>query len=475
MLKGIGSTFIASGYVALSQIILLAFSARYLSSIELGWISIGGAIIAFSNVFIDSGIGTYIIYRRDLKRKELNSLLLCSFILAVASFSFIYFFANNIESFFSSPGLGEILKLYALLLLLSPFMSQFQALLVLEQKLGKLGLIDVITKTAGVGLSVVMLVLNFGISAIIAGLLLSTFLKSIFMHLSLKDDFKANCNGFEWSIVPFAWNYCRFQIGGQLLNFARMYVDTIIIGKVFDVSQLGVYSLAKELVGKIPALLSPIYGKIVFPAMTRVKENKNLRSELFSGVNLIVVYINAIIFSMMAIFSDSIVMLLYGGGEDVMVYIKILCIFFMIRGGGIVNGFFLQSLGKVRREFYWNLFSSIMFSTCIYFFSMNGMLYMLWGMVSVQVVFLVLSFFIFHYPSYPIKVSKYLAYTFSILISGSVFIFAEVLYEFEIELYLSIISAMLTLLFTTFLVYHLLGGKNALINLRDIYIGAKPN
>ncbi|MEF1291205.1 oligosaccharide flippase family protein, partial [Vibrio sp. M260118] len=468
MLKGIGSTFFASGYVALTQVALLAFSARYLSSVELGWVSIGSAILAFSNVFIDSGIGTYIIYRRNLKRKELNSLLLCSMFLSMLAYLLIVVLSEPIEIFFDSSGLSEILHLYALLLLLSPFMSQFQALLVLEQKLTVLGVIDVITKTVGVLLSVMLLAFDFGVSAIISGLLTSMLLKSIMMQFSLKDEFKAKFSGLDWSVVPMAFQYCKYQIGGQLLNFARMYIDTIIIGKMFDMSQLGLYSLAKELVGKIPALLSPIYGKTIFPVMTRIKEDVSLRSILYKGVNLLVTYINAVVFSSVALFADIIVTVLYGESENIVKYIQILCVFFMVRGCGVINGFFLQSLGKVRREFFWNLFSSIFFSAGIYTFSMYGMSTMLWGMVGVQTLFLSLSFIVFHYPNYPVNILNYFCSTLTLIASGCFVVIVVLFYDHRLNVELSIISTLLTVISLSILVFSLVGGRKSLYSLRDI-------
>ncbi|MGD8110914.1 oligosaccharide flippase family protein [Vibrio sp. TRT 17S01] len=471
MFKKIGLTFFASAYTAATQILILVASARFLTAEELGWVSIGGMVLALSNIFIDSGLGTFIIYKRDLRREALNTLLLASIALSTISYGIVVTFSNSIEVFFESKGLAPVLEEYALILLLTPFLSQLQALLVLRQRLSQLAIVDIISRTLAVVVTIAGLYYNYGPIAIIAGLITSYLLKIILSQIALPKDLKVKPSSLDFTVMPEAWNYCKFQVGSQILSYIRTYIDSLIVGKSFDVSQLGTYSLAKDLVGKVPMVLTPIYSKLLLPIMSKVKDNPSTRFELFSGANRIVLFVNALVYTVILFSSDWVVNLLYGQNDFVADAIKILAVFYMIRSCGLVNGIYLQSVGRVGKDFYWNMFAVVVFPISMYAFSQFGVLEMLIGMATTQGIFFILSFIYFHKGDYPLTPMKYTLESTSVFSVGIASLVILSILELRLGFLMSIPLSLISSLLLIFILIQLFGGKQGITRFALIYKG----
>ncbi|WP_415890387.1 oligosaccharide flippase family protein [Neptuniibacter sp. SY11_33] len=406
MIKGIGLTAFSSIYIVGIQLCLLAVSARILETSELGIISICGAILALSTLFIDSGLATFVIYKRDLSRKELNALLVITFIVSCVVFSIVFVAAHFIEDFFLAEGLKEVIVIYSMSFLLSPMISQFQSILVLKQMLSTLAVADVLSKTLGFILSVTLMLFEYGALSIAWGIVLASASKIMLMYFWLPREYKIS-KGVDLSIINEAYDYCKFQFGGQFLNYVNMYIDIFIIGRMFGIEQLGIYSLARDLIGKIPAVLGPLYGKVILPLMSKVKNDLDVRKEIFNKSNLIIILINTLTYSSVSIMSICIVEILYGYDSNVSEVIVILSLYYMIRSYGMINGFYLQSIGKVGREFYWNLFVFIVYPVMMYIFSLQGFYYFLWCMVIFQLVLTFGLYIFFHWGNYPVVFFDY--------------------------------------------------------------------
>lgn len=470
MIKGLSFTAFSSIWSAFMQILMLAASSRYLSSVELGWAAVGYSIVALSNLFIDSGLAGYIVYKRDLSRRVLNSLLWVSALISWILAFFIVISAGLLERFFDSPGLGENLALFSVCFIFTPFVSQFQALLSIEQKLERIAIAEVISRAISFVVAFGLMLNDYGVISLIANVAVYAALKAVIFYFFLSPGYRGINLDIDVSGLRDAWDYCKYQLSGQILNYGRVHVDVYIVGAAFGMAQLGIYSLARDLVSKVPQFLTPFYSKFLYPLMTKVKKDEKKKKEVFwFGINFVVL-LSALAYGSVGMLSEVVAGLLYPNKDNVAPVIMILSLFYMLRGMGVVHALLLQSTGRVRREFFWNLFATSIFTISLYFLAQLSFESMLAGMVVTQFVMFAISYFFLHYPEFLIAPVKF--YSVSVLggvtVSGYLYICRNLLFDD----YFTLIAYVALLVITViFIIYVSSGGVRGLKNIKEIYNG----
>ena len=65
-----------------------------------------------------------------------------------------------------------------------------------------------------------------------------------------------------------------FTVGSSILDFFSNEIDILIIGKLLGAESLGLYSLAKQLVVKLYAVINPIITSVLSPVLSYMQEDK---------------------------------------------------------------------------------------------------------------------------------------------------------------------------------------------------------
>lgn len=410
MLRGVSWTVLSGVTAALLQVLVLAVSARVLTKEELGLISISAAFLAISHVLVEFGAGSFIIYKKGLTRAQLNSLLCISTGVSLLVFLVVNSSRSLLGDFFGNQHLEGLLFIYSVLFLLSPYNSQFQSLHIKRQALGVVAKVDVLSRLIGSATSIYLLLTGFGVASIPSGMITTNVVKILTLYVLLPGEEKMfQGDGFDWGIAKEAITYCSYIIGSQLLNVSRKYLDTLIIGKSFDLSTLGVYSLAKDFVEKISQMLGPIYNKIILPVLAKYNDDKKNLKVAFVGGFVSILSVNSLIYGSVAISSWLIVNVLYGDSEEEVIRIMSLAaLFFLVRSISLVNGLYVQAIGKTHRDFTWNLVATILLPGILIVLSQLGLENMLMGMIVMQLVLLSVSFIFYHWNDGVISIKGYI-------------------------------------------------------------------
>lgn len=462
MTKNFGWTFFAAAAIALLQVAVLVTSARVLSELELGLIAMCGTILALTSLLIDSGFSPYIIYKGSLSRSALNSLLLVSSTIALLAFLATRLVAENLEQFFSATGLADLVFLYAFIFFTTPFTTQFQALFVQARRLKALALIDVGAKVLGTVTTIVCLLMAQGANSIVYGLLCTALLKATALYAMLPKAQKINTISVKWAEVNDAWRYCSPQLGSQFLNYLRAYVDNIIIGLLFSMEVLGLYSLARELVAKVASLLNPIAQKLLLPVLAEKHRQKQDVGTAFSGALIFATSLSGVCFLLIGLNAELITNVLYGSDfVDVINVISLLTLFYLFRIAGSVNGMHVQATGRTHRDLYWNCIAAVAFPPLLYVSATNGLDVLLTTMVLIQAGFTIISYYVFHYPALPVSPARYFLQFFSIAALISAFVAGNAFFiqgGILSDLTVSVIAVASMVL----LVFALMGGKRGI-------------
>jgi len=409
----------ASFVLALIQV---AFLARILELSDFGLVAIVMVVMSISQVLSDLGMANYLVYRQKIT-DTLNSTV---FWMSLFSGSILYIlitlFAPLVADLYGESDVTYLLSLSAMTFIPISLSSQIRARYICDFKLNELAKFDITSKFLGVMVAVWAAYSGLGAESIIWGGVVLAIVKCVLVWIYADSSWKPK---ILFSIVEAkkAWQYGVYQIGSQLINQFRSNLDILVLGFYVDNSQLGAYSLAKQLIQKPAAFILPIIQKISLPLLASLQSDSvNLRRMLTKAHT----YVAALLFLpyiLLCFLSEELVIIMYGEGKvELALFIIPLAIFWLFRSvGGALVPSMTQGLGETKIDFYWNISVLGLFGLVCVILAPYGAYQLSWGLAASQAVLINLVFIVFYKR---IISFKYESYIYPILIFATLALFS---------------------------------------------------
>ena len=250
------------------QFVFSILIARLLLPSDYGVVAMLNIFLAVSQTFIDSGFGTALI--RKLDRTEVDFSTVFYFNIAVSLFFYgvLWLASPYIAAFYDIPLLEDVTKVVALTLVFSSLSGIQNAKLAINLDFKKRAKISVSTTvlTGAVGL---WLAYNgYGVWALVVQSVFSALLRSMLLWAWVR-----------WlPRLVFSWSSFRemFSFGSKLLASALLdtvynNVTTLVVGKVFSSSTLGLYSRANGLAQYPSSNITGVLQGVTFPVLSSIQ------------------------------------------------------------------------------------------------------------------------------------------------------------------------------------------------------------
>lgn len=375
-------TATASLFSAICQLALTAILARFLDSAAFGLMAIALFVINFSQFFIDMGISNVIIHKQDIKKNELDSLFWLNIVLGIVIFLLIFLFSGQIASFYEDESLKGVLIAIAAIFLIQPFGAQFSVLLRKNLMFKEIALRTIVSQGFGFLSGIWLAMSGWGVYALVFSNIVTTAVSTVTLIIAGYKIYKPTFHFRIADIRPFV-SFGMYQMGEKVVNYFNHEADTLIIGKLLDISSLGVYNIAKSFVIKPFQVINPILTKISFPIMAKVQNDDIAIRKIYKSMVEVLSYINFPIFAYMFFFPKDIVLLIFGHEWlNAIIPLKILSIYALLRSTMNPVGSLLLAKGKAGLAFYWNLVQFIFLPVFIYIGSF-------WGIIGVCIVLVI--------------------------------------------------------------------------------------
>lgn len=391
VVKGIKWTTISTVVLALSSIIKISVLTRYLEPSDFGLIAIVVFILGFMELFNDMGLTTAILHEQSISLKEYSSLYWLNLLVSLILFFLLYAISPLISNFYNQEQLLVLIPLSGLNLIFSGIGRQFR---VIEQKkllFKEISIVEIITSIISLMLAIFMAIWGFGVFAIVYSALIQGFLLNLIFLVI----------GIRKQKILFHYNYSEtkkylkigvYQVGGQIINYFNRDLDVLIIGKFFPVEILGGYSLAKQLVFRPAQIINPILTKVASPTLALMQKGKEKLKESYLKLIRIVSSLNFLVYSLLLIFAPLAVKILYGEGyDDIIILVRILCVYMYIRSIGNPVGSLVVASGRTDLEFYWNIITLLVTPLFVLFAAQFDIVFVPIFMVTLMVVLFVPS------------------------------------------------------------------------------------
>lgn len=221
-----------------TQFVVSIVLARLLAPENFGLIAIVTIIISIANVFIQSGLGTALIQKKDADNLDFSSVFYASLSLATIIYTGIFFTTPLIAQFYNNDELIPIIRVLTLTLFIGVFSSIQYAYVARNMMFKKLFFRSMgsIIPSSIVGISLAFA--GFGVWALVAQQLFSASLSVIILWFTVpwrpRLSFSFQRLG---KLFSFGWKLLLSSI----LDTIYSQIQGIVIGKMFSPASLAFY------------------------------------------------------------------------------------------------------------------------------------------------------------------------------------------------------------------------------------------
>jgi len=362
--------------------------ARILTPEDYGLIAIVSALYIFFLLFNDLGFSVSLIRKETLCYEEVSSLAWFNVAISIIFTIIMYSSSWFIADLYNDQNLLLLMQVVSLIFIFGSMTPIHQAVLSRQMKFKEIAYINILSMIFSMTVSIIMALLDFGYWALAANMLGIAFFKSFFSFIFLK--------WFPKPSMSFYWIKQHFKFGKNItifnfINYFTRNLDTILIGKYYNPSILGLYNKAYQLLLlPVHQLRGPLYS-VGLPALSSLKKNRSGYEKYFLKLVAILTFLSSILVSWMWLNSYEIIMIVLGSQWlTSAILFKTLAVSALIQPVEGLFGLLLISMGLSKKYVYYGFL--VFFIMCTSFFI--GIHYDIETFVVIYVVANYISFFL---------------------------------------------------------------------------------
>ena len=244
--------------------------ARILAPEAYGQIALITVFTTIMQVFVDSGLGTALIQKKDADDLDFSSVFYFNFVVCLALYAAMFVAAPCIAAFYNDASLTSIVRVISLTIVISG-VKGIQQSYVSRNMLFKRFFYATLGGTIfsaflGIGLAYA----SFGVWAIVAQQLSNTTIDTLILWLSVKWRPK---KAFSWirlkGLLSFGWK----MLASSLLDTVYGNIRSLIIGKMYSSSDLAYYDQGKKFPNVIVLNINTSIDSVLLPTLANVQDD----------------------------------------------------------------------------------------------------------------------------------------------------------------------------------------------------------
>ena len=269
--------FLERGGVSGVQFIVQIILARLLLPEDYGIIALIIVFIVISQVFVQSGLGTALIQKKEVTDTDYSSVFYLTLGISVIFYAILFFAAPFIAVFYNQPLITPVLRVLGLSLFFGSVNSIQNAVIARNFQFKKLFISSlgavVISGIAGVS----MAYLGYGVWALVMQQLTSIGSLCFLMWFTVKWRPKLL---FSLTRVKELFSFGWKLLVSGLINVTYNNLSTLIIGKLYPADMLGYYTKGQEIPNLLVSNIDSSIQAVMLPAYSRNQDNRPVIKEI---------------------------------------------------------------------------------------------------------------------------------------------------------------------------------------------------
>ena len=257
-----------------AQVVTLLVSivlARLLSPEDFGTVSLVMVFTTILQVFVDSGLGTALIQKKDADDQDFSSVFYFNFAVCLVLYIGMFFAAPYIARFYQDESLTAIIRVISLTIVISG-VKGIQQSYVSRNMMFKRFFFSTLGGTIfSAFLGIGMAYFGFGVWAIVAQQLSNTAIDTLILWLTVKWRPKKM---FSWSRLKGLLSYGWKLLASSLLDTVYNNLRNLIIGKFYTSADLAYYNQGDKFPKVIVTNINSSIDSVLLPTMSGEQDNR---------------------------------------------------------------------------------------------------------------------------------------------------------------------------------------------------------
>ena len=330
--KVITSFYWLTGVTWLGQIFSWAVTLiviRLLTPEDYGLLSMATVLIGFLAILSELGLGAAIIQKKEITEDELKKIFGCVIVVGFFLCGAVWCVAPLVAKFFKEPRVIPVMGLLSFNFILLSFYFLPQSLLQRNINYKRVSIIDLTSIVCSSAVTLLLAWKSYGAWALVWGMICVHLVKAVLYN------FDQNLRYYP--VFSLRGIRSMLLFGGHI-SFSRMIwyfysqADVVIAGRVFGKGQLGVYSVALQLVSIPLVKIGGIAHQLGLPAFSQIQDNLPAVQKNFLKITKVLNLVSFPLYLGVASVVDVVLPVLLGDKWiESIVFIQILCLVMPLR------------------------------------------------------------------------------------------------------------------------------------------------
>lgn len=300
------------------------FLARLLYPKDYGLVGMLSIFIALSQVFIDSGFSNALICKKKISDDDYSTAFIFNFVIGTLCYILLYLIAPFVASFYKQQILVVLLRILGLNVILNSLCVVQNARLIIDYKIKIQTKISIFCQIITGILAIFVAYKGFGVWALALQSVSSSALTTIMLWIYAKWTPRLI---FSKDSFKYLWEFGSKMLFVGIISNIYSNVYSVIIGKYFNVTKLGLYNKATSMSDLYPKLIYSFTNKVSLPTLAQFQDNPTKLKDIFRKYIQIIAYVVFPIVGIMIVIAKPLILTLWSDKwEEAIVLFQILCL-----------------------------------------------------------------------------------------------------------------------------------------------------
>ncbi len=378
----------------LLQVAQVAVLARLLAPEDYGLMAMVGVVLSFANLFADLGLNSAYVQNQDVTSEERSSLFWLNLAMSIGLTLTVIATSPLLAWFFGDARLTPLLMLSTATFVIGAAGQQVRMTAEKKMHFRPVVITEITAAILGFVIAVVAALFGFKVYSLIFGSIMTALAGTL----------------LAWAVIAQGWRpYWRFRfadvkpyfgfggavVADAILNNIHRSIDLLLGGRLLGVSQIGLYSVPRNLILQLQFMVNPIITRVGFPLIAQVQNDiPRVRLIYLNTLNM-TASTNAPLYAGIAFFAPEVVYMLFGskwtGSVDLL---RILAIWGFFRSTMNPVGSLLMGMGCANLSMKWNFATLFISFPVLWAGSHFGAEGLTWALLSLSLVMFIPGWYI---------------------------------------------------------------------------------
>jgi O-antigen/teichoic acid export membrane protein len=251
---------------------------------DFGTVAIATIYITFLQLFLDQGLATALIQRRNLEQEHLNAVFWVNLAFSLALVLISFLFSRLWAAFNHAPEVSSVIRILSLSIVIEALSTVQAALLQREMNYRTLSIRTNLSVLVSGIVGIALAFSGFGVWSLVSQQLLKDILSLVLLWRlsSWRPSFR-----FSWRALKELLSFSVPHFFSQLASFVDTQLASVVLGAFFGPIAVGLYKFVERAVATVVSMSSGSIHIVTFSMFSRLQDNLvNLQKSVLTSLRM---------------------------------------------------------------------------------------------------------------------------------------------------------------------------------------------